>query len=76
LLFIRIGNASGGWRFRFSQWVDLAVARAQGHRIDPLYCRSQDDWTLALQARGFTVTAQPMSDGTTFANVLLVAGLP
>lgn len=76
LLITRVGNAQGGWRFRFSQWVDLAVAYVQGHRIHCLYCRPLDDWTRALEARGFTVTAQPMSEGTPFANALLVARVP
>jgi len=76
LLVTRVGNARGGWRFRFSQWVDLAVTYAQGHRIRSLYCRPQNDWTRALEARGFTVAAQPMSDGTPFANALLVARVP
>ncbi len=73
LLIIRVGNGRGGLRFRFSQWVDLAVARAQGDRISTLYCRPLSEWIHALESRGFTVTAQAMSDGTPFANVLLVA---
>ena len=76
LLVTRVGNAQGGWRFRFSQWVDLAVACAQGHWIHSLHCRPLDDWTRALEARGFTVTVQPMSEGTPFANALLVARVP
>ena len=76
LLITRVGNAQGGWRFRFSQWIDLAVSFAQGNQIRSLYCRSVDDWTHALKSRGFTVTAQPMSNGTPFANVLLVARVP
>jgi 2-polyprenyl-3-methyl-5-hydroxy-6-metoxy-1,4-benzoquinol methylase len=76
MLVTRVGNARGGWRFRFSQWVDLAVANAQGQRIQSLTCRPLGDWTQALEARGFTVTAQPMSSGTPFANALLVARLP
>lgn len=76
LLVTRVGNAQGGWRFQFSQWVDLAVAYAQGHRFHSLYCRPLDDWTRALEARGFTVTAQPMSGGTPFANTVLVARVP
>ena len=73
LLVTRVGNARGGWRFRFSQWVDLAVATTHGHRIHSLYCRPLNDWTRALEARGFTVITQPMSDSTPFANALLVA---
>lgn len=76
LLVTRVGNAQGGWRFRFSQWVDLAVAYAQGHRISALHCRTLNDWTRALEARGFTVTVQAMSEGTPFANALLVARVP
>ena len=76
LLVTRVGNAQGGWRFRFSQCADLAVSCAQGHRIHSLYCRPLDNWTRALEARGFTVTAQPMSEGTPFSNTLLVARVP
>jgi SAM-dependent methyltransferase len=76
LLVTRVGNAQGGWRFRFSQWVDLAVSYAQGHRMHSLYCRPLGDWTRALEARGFTVSAQSMSEGTPFANTLLVARVP
>ena len=73
LLLTRVGNAGAGWRFRFSQWVDLAVANAQGHRITSLYCRPLSDWIGALEARGFAVSAQSMSTGTPFANTLLLA---
>lgn len=76
LLLLRIGNAQGGWRFRFSQWVDLAVARAQGLRVGALCCRDPAAWTLALQQRGFAVQAQAMASGTPFANVLISARLP
>lgn len=76
LLLLRVGNADGGWRFRFSQWIDLAVAHAHGFHLRRLYCRTHADWVHALQARGFTVTAQPMSEGTAFANVLLSARVP
>ena len=76
LLIARVGNAQGGWRFHFSQWVDLAVASVQGHRIACLYCRPHDEWVRALQTRDFTVTSHPMSEGTPFANTLLVARVP
>jgi len=76
MLVARVGNAQGGWRFRFSQCVDIAVAYAQGNRIRSLHCRPLSDWTHILEARGFTVTAQLMSDGTPFANALLVARVP
>lgn len=76
LLITRVGNAQNSWRFRFSQWVDLAVTCTQGNKMHSLYCRPLDDWTRSLEARGFSVTAQPMSEGTPFANTLLVAHAP
>lgn len=72
----RIGNAAGGWRFRFSQGVDRCMARAQGHRAPPTWCRSAEAWVAALERRDFRVSAAPMSQGTLFANVMLVARVP
>ncbi|MDR7306094.1 hypothetical protein [Rhodoferax saidenbachensis] len=62
-LLLRIGNADGGWRFRFSQWIDLIVAHAHGVHLRRLYCRTHADWVQALQARSSTVTAQPNERG-------------
>jgi len=53
--------------------VDIAVAHIHGHRIRRLYCRSYSEWVKALESRGFVLNAQPMSEGTLFANVLLIA---
>jgi SAM-dependent methyltransferase len=76
LLLLRVGDAGSGWRFWFSQWVDLVVARAHGYPLGRLYCRPHTDWVRALQARGLMVTALPMSKGTPFANVLLSGKAP
>ena len=74
-LLLRIGDAAGGWRFAFSRVVDHVVTSLRGHRLGALYCRTVADWTSKLQSMGFTVDAHPMSEGTLFANVLLVARL-
>lgn len=76
LLLLRVGNARGGWRFRFSRWVDRCVGLAQGLPIRSLCCRNPGEWTGALEKRGFVVQAQSMSKGTPFANVLITARLP
>jgi len=76
LLVTRVGHAGGGWRFRYSQWVDHAITFARGHGMHPQYCRPLNDWIRALETRGFIVTAHPMSEGTLFANTLLVARVP
>ena len=69
----RIGNAAGGWPFRISNWVDHTAAFLRGHRLPKLYCRSIDEWKGVLKKFGFSVEATPMSKGTPFDNVLLIA---
>lgn len=72
----RVGDAQAGLPFRISQLVDRCISFVQGHRLRRMWCRSAAEWTLALQRRGFTVQACPMSAGTPFANVMLVCRLP
>jgi len=76
LLLLRVGDAEGGLRFRISNWVDWTVALVRGHGATRFHCRSVAQWQRALEALGFAVRAEPMSQGTLFANVLLVARLP
>jgi SAM-dependent methyltransferase len=75
VLLMRVGDADGGLPFRISNWVDHLVTFARGHRLSRLYCRSLQDWRALLRQLGFTVESVPMSQGTPFANVLLVARL-
>ncbi|MEP7084250.1 MAG: class I SAM-dependent methyltransferase [Betaproteobacteria bacterium] len=75
-LLLRIGDAGGGWGFRWSGWVDRAVMFARGHGRLTLHCRPLRDWVAALDRLGFGVQEMPMSRGTGFANVLLVARVP
>lgn len=74
-LLLRIGDADGGFGFRFSNWVDRVVTRFRGHRLGRLYCRSLTDWIGLLRDSGFDVKVRPMSQGTLFSNVLLIADL-
>ena len=73
LLLLRVGDAGSGFRFRFSQWVDSAVMLARGHAWIKTNCRSVSEWTTLLARSGFDCAATPMSRGTPFANVLLIA---
>jgi SAM-dependent methyltransferase len=73
VLLLRIGDAAGGWRFRMSRWVDAAVLFLRGHRQGRLHCRTLPAWSVILTRCGFSVRAIPMSAGTPFANVLMVA---
>jgi SAM-dependent methyltransferase len=74
-LILRVGDAGGGWPFRFSVWVDRVVTFARGHRNSRMFCRPLKDWQAALGSLGFSVSTLPMNKGTPFANILLVAKL-
>jgi cyclopropane fatty-acyl-phospholipid synthase-like methyltransferase len=72
LLLLRIGDADGGLRFRYSQWVDKLVMLLRGHSSVNTHCRSATQWREIVRECGFEVQATPMSEGTRFANVLLI----
>lgn len=73
LLLLRIGDAAGGLRFRYSQWVDKVIMLLRGHAWVNTHCRSVAQWLELLHECGFEAKPMPMSQGTPFANVLLLA---
>jgi hypothetical protein len=75
-LLLRVGDADNTRGFAISQWVDKAVTFCGGHRTPPTFGRSLGEWQAQLRSLGFVMQAVPMSQGTPFANVLLVADLP
>jgi len=74
-LLLRVGDASSRRGFAISQWVDRTVTRIRGHKVSPTWGRPLPEWTALLERLGFRVRSIPMSEGTPFANVLLVADL-
>ena len=72
-LLLRVGDATEQRRGRFAREVDRVVAYARRRRVVALACRPLDAWVRQLESLGFTVRSLPMSHGTPFANVLLVA---
>lgn len=75
-LLLRVGDAASRRGFAISQWVDRTVTRIRGHQVSPTWGRPLADWLALLQRLGFsTVQSLPMSEGTPFANVLLIADL-
>ncbi|HEX3058887.1 MAG TPA: class I SAM-dependent methyltransferase [Usitatibacter sp.] len=72
-LVMRVADAGGGLRFRITTAIDLASARMRGHRVKGLHHVPLDQRLRELESHGFRVEAIPMSKGTPFANVLLVA---
>jgi O-methyltransferase involved in polyketide biosynthesis len=73
LLLLRVGDAAGGLRFRWGQWSDRLVMLLRGHAVVVQHCRSVAQWRTLLRECGFDSEAKPMSQGTPFANVLLIA---
>lgn len=73
VLLLRVADAAYSRRFAFSRWVDAAVMLVRHGRVLPQCGRTLPQWIAQLQALGFEVRSQPMSQGTPFANVLLVA---
>src|ERR1700682_3535943 len=73
VLLLRVGDAGAGLRFHFTQWVDQAVMLTRGQGLVALHCRSIEQWRGLLGECGFHSRAEPMSHGTPFANVLLIA---
>jgi SAM-dependent methyltransferase len=74
-LLLRVGDLSQRRGFAISQWVDRLVTLARGHRAAPTFGRALPEWMALLGELGFVVHPLPMSRGTPFANVLLVADL-
>ncbi len=74
-LLLRVGDADNASGFAWSQWVDRIVTWARGHRVPPTFGRPLKDWMAVLEQLGFSVRAVPQSQGTPFANVLLIADL-
>lgn len=73
VLLLRVADATGSLRFRYTVLIDRVVMALRGHRLGRLYCRPLAGWVALLEALGFGVEAAPMSQGTPFENVLLVA---
>jgi SAM-dependent methyltransferase len=73
LLLLRVSDADAGLRYRFTQWVERVVMLSRGHAMVTPHRRGVSEWQTLLRKCGFDSEAQPMSQGTPFANVLLIA---
>ena len=73
LLLLRVGDADSGLRYRYTRWVDKIVMLLRGHAWKTQHYRSVAEWQSILQETGFDTEVLPMSQGTLFANVLLIA---
>lgn len=71
-LLLRVGDAEARRGYGFSRWVDRVVSGLRGG-VPPVQGRPLSVWIERLRTLGLQVEARPMSRGTPFANVLLVA---
>jgi SAM-dependent methyltransferase len=73
LLLLRVADVDGGLRFRYTQMIDRFVLSLRGHPSSRLHCRKIAEWRALLRECGFDSEPRPMSHGTPFANVLMIA---
>lgn len=73
VLLLRVADADGSLRFHYTVFIDHAATFLRGRGFAPFHCRPVAEWKRLLESLGFRVEATPMSEGTAFANVLLVA---
>jgi SAM-dependent methyltransferase len=72
-LLLRVGDAGAGLGFRVGQLIDRLARLCRGHGAGRLHGRTLAQWSSALERAGFASFPTPMSAGTPFANVLIVA---
>jgi SAM-dependent methyltransferase len=73
VFLMRVGDPTAGVAAALTRLVDQLATLVRAGRLHRFHCRTIPDWTAALERRGFAVRPQPKSEGTPFANVLLVA---
>jgi uncharacterized protein (DUF2062 family) len=73
ILLVREADAAAGWRFRMVRFGNSITALVRGHVRQRFAFRTAAEWRAELTDLGFDVSLAPMSEGTPFANVLLVA---
>jgi SAM-dependent methyltransferase len=73
VLLLRVGDAGGGIRFMIGKYLDHTLMMTHYRRTPRLFCRSVQEWQKVLATVGFDSEVMPMSAGTPFANVMLIA---
>ena len=73
VLIMRVADASGGFAFRFGQWIDQIHELVRDRRQSPLFCRTLPQWLTLLQSCGFKAQPLTNSSGKSFSNTLLIA---
>ena len=72
-LLLRVADADGSASLHYTLAMDRLATALRGRWISRFHCKPAAQWRRELEALGFSVQNHPMSEGTGFANVLLVA---
>lgn len=70
-LILRVADARGGWRYRYSCFIDQCVVFLRSGHWTPLYGRSTEDWQSLLEKIGFKTKSIPLGAQNALVNVLL-----
>ncbi len=73
VLLLRVADDRAALRFRLTLALDRLATRLRGMPSARLHCRPLGEWQALLAGLGLAVERAPMSAGTPFSNVLLVA---
>jgi uncharacterized protein (DUF2062 family)/2-polyprenyl-3-methyl-5-hydroxy-6-metoxy-1,4-benzoquinol methylase len=76
LLLVRDADANAGLRFAATKGAERLNSVLRGHFRQGFHYRSRAGWEALLRGAGLTVESRPLSEGTPYANVLLVARKP
>ncbi|HEV7668779.1 MAG TPA: DUF2062 domain-containing protein [Thermoanaerobaculia bacterium] len=72
VLLLRDADAEGGGRFIATRLQERIGALARGDFRQRFHYRSAEAWRRLLEARGLATETAPLSEGTPYANVLVV----
>jgi len=72
LMLIREADAAAGWRFTAVRWGNYVKALAFGSWNQQFHFRTASEWQACLARHGLHAEVREMSEGTPFANVLLL----
>ena len=71
-LILRVADAGGGLRYRYSSLIDQCVVFLRSGHWAPLYGRRREDWQALLQKLGFETKSLALGAQNALINVLLV----
>jgi SAM-dependent methyltransferase len=73
ILLIRVGDPDADLRFWITRICDQIATAFRSRAWPRMHCRALSEWTKLLERLDLRVRAEPMSEGTPYANVLLIA---